>query len=85
VRQGLRKRKFRGNFTAVYSPERVPRPDKRTDEPVGLPSDGSGNAVRGMWDGGKKVINGTTVTVTAVAGMILAGLVVKDVYERHEQ
>jgi tRNA A37 threonylcarbamoyladenosine dehydratase len=34
------------------------------------------------WCGSKKVINGSAVTVTAAAGMILASLVIRDVYER---
>ena len=86
VRQGLRKRKFRGNFTAVYSPERVARQEPpATAQPAKPDTASPSPGVRGMWDGGKKIINGTTVTVTAVAGMILAGLVIKDIYERYEQ
>jgi hypothetical protein len=34
------------------------------------------------WCASKKVINGSAVTVTATAGMILAGLVVQDIYRR---
>ena len=63
VRQGLRKRNCCGNFTAVYSPESLPR-----QEPASI-------------DGGK-VINGSAVTVTATAGMILASLVIRDIYAR---
>ena len=70
VRQGLRKRGFLGNFKVVYSPEQIPRRD--------LPDD-SDTAPTGAWDAGKKVINGTCVTVTATAGMVLASLVIQDV------
>ena len=62
VRQGMKKRNISGHFTAVYSPEQIPR---RVDG-----------------DGGKKNINGSAVTVTATAGMILAGLVIQDVCAR---
>jgi len=37
----------------------------------------------GGWDGGKKVINGSSVTVTASAGMVLASLVIRDICERY--
>ena len=79
VRAGLRKRGFRGNFTAVYSPERIPR----RDSPDAVPPSPDAPGPRGTWDSGKKVINGTVVTVTAVAGLVLAGLVVQDVCKRH--
>ncbi|MCL2374749.1 MAG: tRNA threonylcarbamoyladenosine dehydratase [Treponema sp.] len=71
VRYGLRKRAFRGRFTAVYSPERQPR---LAAAALALPSPGAG----GTWDAGKKAINGTSVAVTATAGMVLASLVVRD-------
>jgi len=82
VRQGLRKRGFRGNFTAVYSPERIPRRDSPDAIPPSPAAPGD-TAPRGTWDSGKKVINGTVVTVTAVAGLVLASLVVQDIYKRH--
>jgi tRNA A37 threonylcarbamoyladenosine dehydratase len=84
VRQGLRKRGFGGHFTAVYSEERLPLhgeiplpcggaqclcPPRNRDDP-GAPVE---------WCGSKKVINGSAVTVTAAAGMILASLVLRDV------
>jgi tRNA A37 threonylcarbamoyladenosine dehydratase len=85
VRQELRKRGFRGDFTAIYSPERLPPraeiaatcgsdaclcPKKHECEP------GSGREERPHeWCSSKKVINGSAVTVTATAGMILASLV----------
>ena len=83
VRQGLRKRGFCGHFTAVFSPERFPyylshggTEDTEEDE-SSLPDEPAG-----AWDSGKKVINGSAVTVTAAAGMVLASLVIRDVYAR---
>ncbi|MDR1059604.1 MAG: tRNA threonylcarbamoyladenosine dehydratase [Treponema sp.] len=85
VRQGLRKRGFTGNFTAVYSPERLP-----LQTGIG-PACGSAHCLCPArnspaageafpeWCGGKKVINGSAVTVTAAAGMILASLVLRDI------
>jgi tRNA A37 threonylcarbamoyladenosine dehydratase len=37
------------------------------------------------WCSSKKVINGSAVTVTATAGMILGGLVIQDVYNRYNR
>jgi tRNA A37 threonylcarbamoyladenosine dehydratase len=37
------------------------------------------------WCSSKKVINGSAVTVTAAAGMILGSLVIRDVYARYHQ
>ncbi|MDR2073010.1 MAG: tRNA threonylcarbamoyladenosine dehydratase [Spirochaetaceae bacterium] len=79
VRQGLRKRGFTGGFTAVYS-----------DEPCIPAGTGTLCGAEGClcsnrdteWCSSKKVINGSIVTVTATAGMILAGLVIRDVYSR---
>jgi hypothetical protein len=34
------------------------------------------------WCAAKKVINGSAVTVTAAAGMVLASLVIRDCYDR---
>jgi len=76
VRYGLRKRGFRGHFTAVYSQERIPLRE-------GVPAPDNAGA-SGTWDSGKKVINGTAVTVTATAGMVLASLVIQDARERYE-
>jgi tRNA A37 threonylcarbamoyladenosine dehydratase len=64
VRQGLRKRGFTGDFTVVYSTEKlhnVTGVSTDTDTP-----------------GGKR-INGSVVTVTAAAGFFLASLVLRDV------
>jgi tRNA A37 threonylcarbamoyladenosine dehydratase/predicted adenine nucleotide alpha hydrolase (AANH) superfamily ATPase len=74
IRQGLRKRGFNGNFTVVYSDERLER-----REGIAI-SCGSDNCLcNGEWCSGKKVINGSAVTVTASAGMALASLVLRDV------
>jgi tRNA A37 threonylcarbamoyladenosine dehydratase len=79
VRQGLRKRNCNGNFTVVYSSERIPRTAKRIPETArGAIPDSSDNADRG----GKRMINGSAVTVTAAAGMILASLVIRDICPR---
>jgi tRNA A37 threonylcarbamoyladenosine dehydratase len=85
VRQGLRKRGFNGSFTVVYSDEQLPR-QKETALACGskrclCPARPAGdNSVE--WCGGKKVINGSAVTVTAAAGMVLASLVLRDIAGR---
>jgi tRNA A37 threonylcarbamoyladenosine dehydratase len=91
VRQGLRKRGFTGTFTAVYSDERLPL---HGEIPVSCGSalggaclcprgnTGPGKEPSVDWCGAKKVINGSAVTVTAVAGMVLASLVIRDLYQR---
>jgi tRNA A37 threonylcarbamoyladenosine dehydratase len=81
VRQGLRKRGFTGSFTVVYSDEQLPR---REDIAVSCGSQlclcaGGKNAERTDWCSTKKIINGSAVTVTASAGMILASLVLRDI------
>ncbi|MDR2192894.1 MAG: tRNA threonylcarbamoyladenosine dehydratase [Treponema sp.] len=94
VRQGLRKRGFDGHFTVVFSSERIPLraeipvacgsgrclcPVKRGA--AGAAAHGADEAPdTPEWCASKKVINGSSVTVTASAGMMLAGLVVRDVY-----
>jgi tRNA A37 threonylcarbamoyladenosine dehydratase len=89
VRQELRKRGFRGDFTAVYSPERLPLhteiatscgsaaclcPKQHECEP-----DSGHEGPPHEWCSSKKVINGSVVTVTATAGMVLASLVLAHV------
>ena len=87
VRAGLRKRGFTGHFTVVYSRERQPL---HAEINVGCgnagclcPSrnggDGGGDGDGGVreWCSSKKVINGSAVTVTAAAGMVLASLVLR--------
>ncbi|MDR2142765.1 MAG: tRNA threonylcarbamoyladenosine dehydratase [Treponema sp.] len=81
VRQGLKKRGFDGHFTAVYSDERV-------DGAEGVESV-CGTAAcfcsdkDTEWCSSKKVINGSSVTVTAAAGMVLASLVLRDAVSRN--
>ncbi|GHV90217.1 tRNA threonylcarbamoyladenosine dehydratase [Spirochaetia bacterium] len=90
VRQGLRKRGFKEHFTVIYSDEQLPLhtgtgaacgqaqclcPARNRDDP-NAPVE---------WCSSKKVINGSAVTVTAGAGMILASLVIRDVYAQFEQ
>ncbi|MDR2517308.1 MAG: tRNA threonylcarbamoyladenosine dehydratase [Spirochaetaceae bacterium] len=87
VRQGLRKRGFTGDFTAVYSAERLKRAE---DVEVSCGSERCFCPARNRadpdapveWCSSKKTINGSAVTVTATAGMLLAGLVLRDVYRR---
>ncbi|MDR1306424.1 MAG: tRNA threonylcarbamoyladenosine dehydratase [Treponema sp.] len=79
VRQGLKKRGFTGKLTVVYSDEPAVRAEG-AESFCGTPrcfcSAGDG------WCSSKKVINGSIVTVTAAAGMILASLVINDVIRR---
>ncbi|GBU28483.1 tRNA threonylcarbamoyladenosine dehydratase [Treponema sp. R8-4-B8] len=75
VRQGLRKRGFSGDFTAVYSTE---TPQRAADEAV-LSVNASGNS---PYQGRKKV-NGSIVTVTASAGLLLASLVINSVFNKN--
>ncbi|MDR0689599.1 MAG: tRNA threonylcarbamoyladenosine dehydratase [Spirochaetaceae bacterium] len=85
VRSGLRKRGFRGHFTVVYSAERLP-----LHREIGV-SCGSAQCLcpapcgeqGAEWCATKKVINGSAVTVTAAAGMILASLVIRDIHSRY--
>jgi tRNA A37 threonylcarbamoyladenosine dehydratase/predicted adenine nucleotide alpha hydrolase (AANH) superfamily ATPase len=74
IRQGLRKRGFTGSFTVVYSDERLER-----REGIAISCGSDSCLCNGEWCGGKKVINGSAVTVTAPAGMALASLVLRDV------
>jgi tRNA A37 threonylcarbamoyladenosine dehydratase len=97
VRAGLRKRGFGGHFTVVYSSERLllsgdvqpvcgsaqclcPGRKQGESGAPGGPADLSCGPVE--WCSSKKVINGSAVTVTAVAGMILASLVIRDICAR---
>jgi tRNA A37 threonylcarbamoyladenosine dehydratase len=86
VRQGLRKRGFSGGFTVVYSDEQLPRHTEIETACKAKGAAGSKLCLCGgegaEWCGGKKVINGSAVTVTASAGMILASLVLRDVLAR---
>jgi tRNA A37 threonylcarbamoyladenosine dehydratase len=87
VRAGLRKRGFRGHFTVVYSSERLPLSSGVVaacgSAQCLCPARDSGDPNSPVeWCSSKKVINGSAVTVTAVAGMILGSLVIQDVYAR---
>ncbi|GHT88761.1 tRNA threonylcarbamoyladenosine dehydratase [Spirochaetia bacterium] len=86
VRAGLRKRGFQGHFTVVYSAERLP-----LHSGVAAAC-GSAQCLCPPrkqasieWCSSKKVINGSAVTVTAAAGMILGSLVIRDVYARYKR
>ncbi|MDR2393080.1 MAG: tRNA threonylcarbamoyladenosine dehydratase [Treponema sp.] len=91
VRSGLRKRGFQGHVTVVYSPEHLPL---HREIPISCGSAQclcpkracvEGEAARPSveWCSSKKVINGSAVPVTAAAGMILASLVIRDIYDRY--
>jgi tRNA A37 threonylcarbamoyladenosine dehydratase len=90
VRYGLRKRGFDGHFTVVFSGERIPRHPEtpvacgtaRCLCPARKHAAGPGSRDTPEWCASKKVINGSGVMVTASAGMILAALVVQDVYAK---
>ncbi|MDR3130905.1 MAG: tRNA threonylcarbamoyladenosine dehydratase [Treponema sp.] len=87
VRAGLRKRGFDGRFTVIYSDERLPlHPGVRAScgsaQCFCPPRNRGESGAPVEWCASKKVINGSAVTVTAAAGMILAGLVVRDVCRR---
>ncbi|MDR2470540.1 MAG: tRNA threonylcarbamoyladenosine dehydratase [Treponema sp.] len=79
VRRGLRKRGFTGHFTVVYSDEPVTRAG--AESPCGTEHCFCSRRDT-EWCSSKKIINGSVVTVTAPAGMILAGLVIRDVIRR---
>jgi len=86
VRQGLRKRGFKGNFTVVYGDESLDNIpiDISGDIPVNA-ADVTGGSVAGANGPGrfsKKMANGSIVTVTASAGMILASLILRDVHAK---
>ncbi|GHV68547.1 tRNA threonylcarbamoyladenosine dehydratase [Spirochaetia bacterium] len=87
VRQGLRKRGFQGHFTAVYSDESLPLRVSAADIPCGsaqclCPARNRADPDAAVeWCSSKKIINGSAVTVTAAAGMILASLALRSMYE----
>ena len=92
VRQGLLKRNFNGHFTAVFSIERITPPEnlikKKTqslkenmkESPIPRQEEISSSPAEP--EKGKRPM-GSAVTVTATAGMILANLVIRDVYSRY--
>jgi len=73
VRQGLRKRNFSGDFTVVYSDEKSTlKSEQLTESSEQLEESKEQNFY-------KKRVNGSIVTVTAVAGFYLASLVINDI------
>ncbi|MDR0784276.1 MAG: tRNA threonylcarbamoyladenosine dehydratase [Treponema sp.] len=84
VRQGLRKRGFDGRFPAVFSPERLPQSAGTTAVPCGSAQCFCSVKSEMDWCASKKIVNGSAVTVTASAGLILASLVVNAVVH-HEK
>ncbi|MGD9545905.1 MAG: ThiF family adenylyltransferase [Candidatus Krumholzibacteriia bacterium] len=87
IRQKLRAAKFTGDFLTVFSPEVLP-PVESTSVACGThqcfcpsftPDDGTEHK---DWCSTKKIINGSAVHITAVFGMMLAGLVVQDAVRR---
>jgi tRNA A37 threonylcarbamoyladenosine dehydratase len=81
VRQGLRKRGFTGDFTVVYSDE-TPVIVKDGLLPVCGSKQCFCTDKGSEWCSSKKIINGSSVTVTAAAGMALASLLLRDVIRR---
>jgi tRNA A37 threonylcarbamoyladenosine dehydratase len=79
VRQGLRKRGFSGDFTAVFSDEHLPLHNEIQTGCGGHDGCLCPKSASHEWCSSKKVINGSAVMVTASAGMILASLVIQDV------
>ena len=79
VRHGLKKRNCTGHFTAVYSPERLPQLEaaEGSDNQIDTPDS------RSTFWYNRKTINGSCVTVTATAGMVLASLVIRDLYTKY--
>jgi len=81
VRQGLRKRGFKGDFTAVYSNEdaKCISPDDVScfEKTNNTDPDQMQKNVKN-----KKRVNGSIVTVTAGAGLLLASLVIRDVMSK---
>ena len=70
VRQGLRKRAFQGDFTVVYSDEQKTNIKEQLTEDNEQLFDNEFTV--------RKSINGSIVTVTAVAGLYLANLIIHD-------
>jgi len=75
VRQGLRKRGFNGDFTCVYSNEQI------TENIEQLTT--NNEQTKNCEQIGKR-INGSIVTVTASAGLMLASLVINDIIKKQE-
>ena len=94
VRQHLKKNRFAGDFTAVFSPERLPLRTE-IDAACGGPqcfcpsrhsaacsADCNATSATVEWCSSKKVINGSAVPVTATAGMVLASLALNHIINK---
>ncbi len=87
VRRKLREAGFEGDFQTVFSPEVIPPvADPDTDggasgcyRPDFTPDEGDKHRDRSA---ARKIINGSAVHITAIFGMMLAGLVVQDAVDR---
>jgi len=87
VRQGLRKRNFSGDFTVVYSDENNNEQRKEYNEQLTeyneqLTENNETITENKQPDFPHKRINGSIVTVTAVAGFYLASLVVNEIINK---
>jgi len=89
IRRRLREAGFQGDFQVVWSPENL-EPVEATSVACGthtchcpkfVPVD-DGEQEHRDWCAEKKVINGTAAHMTAIFGMMLAGLVVQDAVAR---
>ena len=89
IRRRLREAGFQGDFPVVWSPENL-EPVEATSVACGTHTChcpkfvplADGVEEHRDWCAEKKVINGTAVHMTAIFGMMLAGLVVQDAVER---
>jgi tRNA threonylcarbamoyladenosine dehydratase len=73
VRQGLKKRRFSGHFTVVYSAEKPSLGEK------GCLKRNEASVKNDVTGGRKKAVLGSAMPVTAAAGMVLASLVIRDI------
>lgn len=89
IRRRLREAGFQGDFQVVWSPENL-EPVEQTSVACGthtchcpkfVPLE-DGEAEHRDWCAEKRVINGTAVHMTAIFGLMLAGLVVQDAVAR---
>lgn len=76
-------------FLCVYSDELVPNlgplPEVSPQEPDRAGNCAGEKGTAGSWDSVKAQINGSLVHITAVFGMTLASLVIKDIYTKAQQ
>jgi len=85
VRKRLRKRKFSGEVTCVFSDEMLPnydiKPGCGTGKCICPTVSKNGDPVH-EWCSSKKQINGSVAHITGIYGFMLAGLVIQDVLEK---